>query len=55
MVPSIDAVWRTTGGRRNSSTAIAAPSGRVGLRPHVIAHDGDPAADALAVSRAGTL
>jgi hypothetical protein len=54
-VPSIDAVWRTTGGRRNWNTAIAAPSGRVGLRPRAIVHDGDPAPDALAVSRAGTL
>jgi exonuclease III len=55
LVPSIDAVWRTAGGRRNWGTAIAAPSGRVGLRPHPLADEGDPAPGALLASRAGTL
>jgi exonuclease III len=56
MVPSIDAAWRTAGsGRRNWGTAIAAPSGRVGLRPHPLAEEYDPAPGVLLVSRAGTL
>jgi exonuclease III len=55
MVPPIDAVWRTAGGLRNWGTAIAAPSARVGLRPHLLADGGDPAPGALPVSRPGTL
>ena len=43
MVPSVDDEWRTAGlGRRNWATVIAAPSGRVGLRPHPLAEEQDP-------------
>jgi hypothetical protein len=56
MVPSIDDEWRTAGSAgRSWGTAIAAPSGRVGLRPHPLAGESDPAPDALLVSLAGTL
>src|SRR4051794_33027975 len=56
MSPAADGEWRTAGGaRRGWSTAIAAPSGRVGLRPHTLAEGADSAPDALVVSRAGTL
>ena len=56
MVPSIDDEWRTAGlGRRDWATVIAAPSGRVGLRPHPLAEEQDPLPGSLFVSRAGTL
>ena len=56
MVPSIDTDWRTAGSaRRNWCTAIAGPSGRVGLRPHPLADNYDPEPGVLLVSRAGTL
>jgi hypothetical protein len=56
MVPSTDAEWRTAGGaRRDWCTAIAAPSGRVRLRPHEVAGAYDSAPPVLFVSRAGTL
>ena len=56
MVPSVDDEWRTAGlGQRNWATVIAAPSGRVGLRPHVLAEEQDPLPGSLFVSRAGTL
>ena len=44
MLPSIDAEWRTAGNaRRNWGTAIAAPSGRLELKPHPLAEKHDPA------------
>jgi exonuclease III len=56
MVPSIDDEWRTAGSAgRSWGTAIVAPPGRVGLRPHPLAGESDPAPDALLVSLAGTL
>jgi hypothetical protein len=56
MVPSIDDEWRTAGLRkRDWATVIAAPSGRVGLRPHPLAEEQDPLPGSLFVSRAGTL
>lgn len=40
MLPSIDDEWRTaSSGRRDWSTVIAAPSGRVGLRPRPLAEE----------------
>lgn len=55
-IPSIDAEWRRTGtSGRSWGTAIAAPSGRVQLRPHPLAAETDLALDALLVSRVGTL
>jgi exonuclease III len=55
-MPTIDAEWRTAGSARRSwGTAIAAPSGRVELRPHLLAEESDPPSDTLLVSRPGTL
>jgi endonuclease/exonuclease/phosphatase family protein len=55
-VPSIDAGWRTAGkARRNWSTAIAAPSGRLELRPHPLAEVHDPETGVVLISQAGTL
>jgi hypothetical protein len=56
IVPPLDDEWRTAGlGRREWATAIAAPSGRVGLSSHPLAEQQDPGPGILFVSRAGTL
>jgi hypothetical protein len=56
LLPSIDVEWRTAGStRRRWSTAIAAPSGRVALRPHPITDLSDASTEGLRVSRGGTL